>query len=123
QQGNSREPYPWSESTLHNDILATAQKLTLTQIPGELEHYEAHSFHHEAQPGRYLYVQVDRGLRSFGGYILGDAYGGIYRVPEYPRELHIAQQGSLLALSGEKALTVLTRGVPALQVEVGRLLP
>lgn len=123
QQANRHTPYPWSQATLNNDILATAQKLPLTQIPGELEHYELHSFHHEAQPGRYLYVQVDRGLHSFGGYILGNGYGGIYRVPEYPSELRIAQQGSLLALSGQKALTVLTRGVPAIHVEVGRLLP
>ena len=120
---NKGKPYHWSQATLNNDILAASQKLTLTQIPGELEHYELHSFHHEAQPGQYLYIQVDRGLHSFGGYILGNGYGGIYRVPEYPRELRIAQQGSLLALSGEKALTVLTRGVLEMHVEVGRLLP
>ncbi len=44
-------------------------------------------------------------------------------MPDYPSELHIAQQGSLIALSGEKALTVMTRGLPALHVEIGRLLP
>ena len=120
---NHGKPYPWSEATLNNDILATSTALPLTQIPGELEHYELHSFRHEAQPGQYLYIKVDKGLRSFGGYVLGRSFDGIYRVPEYPSELHIAQQGSLLALSGEKALTVLTRGIPAIHVEVGRLLP
>ncbi|MDB6007791.1 MAG: hypothetical protein JWL65_41 [Gammaproteobacteria bacterium] len=120
---NHGKPYPWSEATLNNDILATSTALPLTQIPGELEHYELHSFRHEAQPGQYLYIKVDKGLRSFGGYVLGHSFDGIYRVPEYPSELHIAQQGSLLALSGEKALTVLTRGIPAIHVEVGRLLP
>ncbi|HWW79720.1 MAG TPA: alpha-2-macroglobulin [Steroidobacteraceae bacterium] len=120
---NHGKPYPWSEATLNNDILATCPALPLTQIPGELEHYELHSFRHEAQPGQYLYIKVDKGLRSFGGYVLGHSFDGIYRVPEYPSELHIAQQGSLLSLSGEKALTVLTRGIPAIHVEVGRLLP
>ena len=120
---NHGKPYPWSEATLNNDILATSTALPLTQIPGELEHYELHSFRHEAQPGQYLYIKVDKGLRSFGGYVLGHSFDGIYRVPEYPSELHIAQQGSLLALSGEKALTVLTRGIAAIHVEVGRLLP
>ena len=120
---NHGKPYPWSEATVNNDILATSTALPLTQIPGELEHYELHSFRHEAQPGQYLYIKVDKGLRSFGGYVLGHSFDGVYRVPEYPSELHIAQQGSLLALSGEKALTVLTRGIPAIHVEVGRLLP
>jgi alpha-2-macroglobulin len=117
------QPYAWSESNVNNDIIAAATALPLTQIPGELEHYELHSFRHDAQPGQYLYIKVDRGLRSFGGYVLGTSFEGVYRVPEYPSELHIAQQGSLLALSGEKALTVLTRGVPAMHVEIGRLLP
>jgi uncharacterized protein YfaS (alpha-2-macroglobulin family) len=117
------KPYPWSEASVNSDILATSTALALTQIPGELEHYELHSFRHEAQPGQYVYVKVDKGLRSFGGYVLGKSFEGVYRVPEYPSELHIAQQGSLLALSGEKALTVLTRGLPAIHVQIGRLLP
>ena len=120
---NHGQPYSWSESSVNNDIIATSTPLPLTQIPGELEHYELHSFRHEAQPGQYLYIKVDRGLRSFGGYVLGTSYEGVYQVPEYPSELHIAQQGSLLALSGAKALTVLTRGLPAIHVEIGRLLP
>jgi uncharacterized protein YfaS (alpha-2-macroglobulin family) len=117
------QPYAWSETSVNSDIITASSALPLTQIPGELEHYELHSFRHEAQPGQYLYVKVDKGLRSFGGYVLGTSFEGVYRVPEYPSELHIAQQGSLLALSGEKALTVLTRGIPAIHVEIGRLLP
>ena len=117
------KPYPWSYSNVDNDILAVAKPLPLTQIPGELEHYELHSFRHDAQPGQFVYVKVDRGLRSFGGYILGNSFEGVYEVPEFPSEMHIAQQGSLLALSGDKTLTVLTRNVASLHVEVGRLLP
>jgi alpha-2-macroglobulin len=117
------QPFAWSESSVNNDVIAAATPLHLTQIPGELEHYETHSFRHEALPGQFLYIKVDRGLRSFGGYVLGRSYEGVYQVPDYPSELHIAQQGSLIALSGEKALTVMTRGLPAIHVEIGRLLP
>ena len=120
---NQGKTYPWSYANVNNDILAVARPLPLTQIPGELEHYELHSFRHEAQPGQFVYVKVDKGLRSFGGYILGNSFEGIYQVPEFPSEMHLAQQGSLLALSGEKNLTVLTRNVASLHVEVGRLLP
>ena len=120
---NQGKPYPWSYTNVNNDILAVAKSLPLTQIPSELEHYELHSFRHEAQPGQFVYVKVDKGLRSFGGYVLGSSFEGVYQVPEFPSEMHLAQQGSLLAVSGDKTLTVLTRNVAAIHVEVGRLLP
>jgi len=116
-------PYPWTQQTVTSSILATATPLTLTQIPGELEHYELHSFRHEAAPGEYIYVKLDRGLKSFGGYVLDHSVEEVFSVPEYPRELRIAQQGSLLALSGSKSLTVMTRDVATLCVDIGRLLP
>ncbi len=90
---------------------------------GRTEHYELHSFRHAAEPGRFVYIKVDKGLKSFGGYVLGQSVENILRVPAYPQELRIAQQGSLLALSGDKTLTVMTRDVPAMRVQVGRLLP
>ena len=120
---NAHGPYPWTERTVSSSILATATPLTLTQIPGELEHYELHSFRHEAEPGEYLYVKLDKGLKSFGGYVLDHSVEEVFSVPPYPRELRIAQQGSLLAMSGSKSLTVMTRDVATICVDIGRLLP
>jgi alpha-2-macroglobulin len=116
-------PYPWYPQVVTPDVLAQSEKLPLTQVPGELEHYTLHSFRHGAQPGRFVYVKVDRGLKSFGGYVLAESAERLLQVPEYPRELRIAGQGALLAFSGEKTLTVMTRDVPAMHVEIGRLLP
>ncbi len=116
-------PFPWSQATVTPDILAASPTLPLTQVPGELEHYELHSFRHVAEPGRFVYVKVDKGLASFGGYVLGQSVENILRVPAYPQELRIAQQGSLLSLSGSKTLTVMTRDVAAMRVQIGRLLP
>ena len=68
-------------------------------------------------------MRVQAGLRSFGGYVLGDAVERMLVVPEFPRELSILGQGSLLSLSGEKTLSLFARNVPAMRIEVGRLLP
>ncbi len=116
-------PFRWSSQTVTRDILATASPLQLIPIPGELEHYAVHSFRHEAEPGEYVYVKLDRGLKSFGGYVLGESAEEILQVPAFPREVRIAQQGSLLAMSGSKNLTVMTRDVATLCVDIGRLLP
>ncbi|MEP7242876.1 MAG: alpha-2-macroglobulin [Gammaproteobacteria bacterium] len=121
--GGGARPYPWSEQTASKDILKVSTPLPLAHVAGDRDHYELHSFRVEAQPGEYLYVRVDKGLKSFGGYVLGDTVERVLRVPEYPRELKIAHEGALLPLSGKKTITVMTRDVPAIHVDIGRLLP
>ena len=96
------QPFNWTAANFRPDVLDANARLELTPIPGEREHYELHSLRYAAEPGRYLYVKVDAGLKSFGGYLLGDAIERIIRVPEFPRELSILHQGSLLAMSGDK---------------------
>lgn len=122
-RSSNKQPFPWNSSNLRPEVLRTDTQLQLTQIPGEREHYELHSLRYDAEPGRYLYVKIDSGLRSFGGYQLGETVERIIRVPEFPRELSILHQGSLLSMSGDKTLTLFSRNVAAIRVEVNRVLP
>ncbi|MBB6093303.1 hypothetical protein HNQ60_002181 [Povalibacter uvarum] len=117
------KPFAWDARNFRPEVLNANTRLELTQIPGEQDHYEHHSFRYTADPGRQVYVRVVPGLRSFGGYVLGDAVERILEVPELPRELSILSKGSLLSLSGDKTLSLFARNVPALRIEVGRLLP
>ena len=104
-------------------ILDSSPKAVLEQIPGEQDHYELHSFRHDAAPNTYLYV---RGRQS--AEVLRRLHPGrqsvktVLRVPEFPKEVRIAQQGSLLSLSGDKSVTVMARDVPGIRVEIGRVL-
>ncbi len=116
-------PFAWSQTNLRPEVLNDANKLELTQIPGDREHYEMHSFRYRADPGRHVYVKIDAGLKSFGGYVLGESFERLLTVPEFPRELSILHQGALLSMSGEKTLSLFARNVPAMRIEVGRLLP
>lgn len=123
ERGRPGRPFLWNESNFRAEVLNADTKLPLTQIPGEREHYELHSFRYTADPGRQIYVRIDAGLKSFGGYALGESVERIIQVPEFPRELSILHPGSLLSMSGEKTLSLFARNVPALRIEVGRLLP
>jgi uncharacterized protein YfaS (alpha-2-macroglobulin family) len=116
-------PYPWNVNLVTPEVLATASPLPLNYIANEREHVELHSFALKAEPNSQIYLQVEKGLRSFGGYLMADPVAQVLRMPEYPKEVHIASQGALLALSGQRKLTLFTRDVPALRVQVGRLLP
>lgn len=123
QVGNRRRAFQWSKEQVTPEVLAKAEALALDYVPNERDHVELHSFGFNAKPGRQFYVQVDKGLKSFGGYLMADAVGRVLTAPEYPKEVHISSQGALLALSGPKKIVYVTRDVPAVRVQVGRLLP
>jgi uncharacterized protein YfaS (alpha-2-macroglobulin family) len=120
---NNHRPFPWNVNLVTPEILASATPLPLAYVANEREHVELHSFALKAEPNAQIYVQVDQGLRSFGGYLMAAPVDQVLQMPEYPKEVRIASQGALLALSGQRKLTLFTRDVPAVQVQVGRLLP
>lgn len=116
--------YDWSNSeAVSESILKAAKKLPLVQMPSERESTETHAFKFAAEPGRYIFVRVEKGLRSVGGYQLASNRDEILRVKRSAPELSIMSKGSLLALSGDKKLPIIVRDLPGVRVEIGRLLP
>lgn len=122
ERSNPGQPYDWSGG-VDNRIVEKSQALALRQIAGERDNSELQSFRYTADPGRYVYLRLEKGLTSFGGYRLAATQERVLRVPDYPRELRVVAMGSLLAMSGPKLLNVISRDVPAMKVEVSRLLP
>lgn len=122
-EDQQNEPTQWYVDQVDADVLKTAKQVDLHAIPAENEYSTSHAFRLDADVGRYLYVTVSKDLRSFGGYRLPKPARNTLLVPEFPKELHIMGEGSLLTLSGEKKIAVMTRDVPGLKVELGRLLP
>ncbi|MEP6549310.1 MAG: alpha-2-macroglobulin, partial [Gammaproteobacteria bacterium] len=122
--GREDLPYGWyNPKEVTDAVLSAAQPLTLEQIPAEREFVESHSFRYHADVGRFLYVQVDKDLRSFGGYLSPRTERFIVAVPPFPPELKILSQGSLLALSGEHKVAALVRDLPGVRIDIARLLP
>lgn len=118
------EPYPWNNpKDITEEVLKQSARLPLEPIAAEREYTETHSFKYRAEVGRYVYVQVKPGIRSFGGYLLGKAVHRVMQVPPFPSELKILSEGALLPLSGEKKVAVLVRDLPGIKVEIGRVLP
>ena len=119
-----KRPYHWGDvRAIGEGLLKQSQALPLKAIPAEREHVALHSYKFEADVGRYLYLKVDKGLKSFGGYQMAETFDRIVRVKPFPKEVRILHSGSLLPLSGERKVPVLARDVPALHYEIGRVLP
>lgn len=118
------EPHAWGDpGEISEAVLKASTKLDLELVAGEREHSEAHAFKYTAPIGRYVYVQVERGLKSFGGYVMAKRVQHVAQVPPFPAQLNILGQGALLAMSGEKTIAVLVRDLPGLQMDIGRVLP
>lgn len=124
KEDERKGPYNWSDpATIGPEILKASQVVKLEQIPNEREYGTVFSFKYKAEVGRSIYVVVKKGLRSFGGYILGKSYDNIGKVPVFPSELRILSEGALLCMSGEKKISVLSRDNAAIRFEAGRILP
>ncbi|MFH1262474.1 MAG: alpha-2-macroglobulin [Pseudomonadota bacterium] len=119
-----KNPYAWRETEATGpEILRASQQMKLDPIETDREFATTHSFKYQADPGRYVYVRIPKGVPSFGGYLLAKEFDAIERVPEFPKELKILGNGSLLGLSGEKKISVMSRDIPAIQFEVAQILP
>lgn len=116
--------YSWpSANEVGPEVLKLSQRLSPSAIPTELEFSTAHAYRIKVEPGRRLYVKLEKGVVAYGDYVLSETADVTLRVPPYPKELSIMHDGAVLSLSGSRKLSVLARNVPNLEIEVGRLLP
>ncbi|QIL83151.1 alpha-2-macroglobulin family protein [Diaphorobacter sp. HDW4A] len=127
--GEPVDKFDWTSAKpaeFNDALLKTANKLTLDALPTERDAAETVSFRMPQATGaggRYLLVRVAKGLKTPGGYQLGEARQVVLKLDPFAPQLSIVSQGSLLALSGEKKLPVLVRDLPGVRVELHRLLP
>lgn len=116
--------FRWRDvSKIGPEILHQSEKVAITPIPTDREFATIHSFKFEAQPKRALYVKLDKGVQSYGGYVLAKTYDTIIKVPEFQRELRIMHDGAILSLSGDKKISVLSNGLEAIRASFARVLP
>ena len=119
QPGN----YDWSEGEIDEALLKKSTPLPLAAMPTEREYIEVHSFKYVAPPNRRVYVRVAKGLKAFGGFILGSSYATVAAVPEIPPLLRFVGDGALLSLRGEHRVSIVSRNVPNARLEIARVLP
>ncbi len=105
------------------EILSVSRRIKLEFLPTDREYASQHSMRFSATPQRFLYIRLKKGIQSVGGYVLAKTFDRISRIPAYPKELEIMAKGGVLSLSGNKQLSIVSRGNVAVQFEVGKVLP
>ncbi|MCX7096987.1 MAG: alpha-2-macroglobulin [Methylococcales bacterium] len=121
--GNTDMAYPWSPDEVTAAVLAKSTPVALDAVPAEQEFSQIHGFRVQVDVGRQLFVKINNGISSFGGYQLPKVELRTLTVQAFPKELHILGEGSLLTLSGEKKIGLMARDLKGIKVELGRVLP
>ena len=123
KQTSEEPPHRWQVSEVSEAVLHKSRPLPLELVPTENDYAELQSFKYHATPGERIYLRIKPGLTSFGGYVLGKPKVRVFTVPDYPKLLRFMADGSLLSLSGSKRVSVVSRNMPGMRVEIGRVLP
>ncbi|QGZ64171.1 MG2 domain-containing protein [Paraburkholderia acidisoli] len=123
EQADDDPPYAWNVDDVSDAVLKQSTPLPLGVTPTETDSAALQSFKYHATPGARIYVRVDAGLKSAGGYLLAAPVTRTLTVPDYPKLLRFVADGSLLSLSGDKRISIVSRNLPGMKVEIGRVLP
>lgn len=113
----------WEPREITADVYTKSQVLRLEPVSTENDYSALQSFRFDAPEGRQVYVRIDAGLVSHGEYVMSHFYDAVMAAPRYPKQAAIQSEGAVLSLSGSRKLSFVTRGVPAIRVQLGQLLP
>ncbi len=117
------ENYEWlSPREVTEQVLGLSKAIPLTLIPGDLETGTLHSFRFVTDDATHLYAKLKKGVEAQGGFVMQEDFDTVAHAPALPQEIKIMHEGSVLALSGERKLSVLSRGVPAIEFQLGRVI-
>ncbi|OXI68046.1 alpha-2-macroglobulin [Burkholderia sp. AU28863] len=122
-QSDDDPPYEWNLVDISDAVLKQSKPLPLEAVPTENDYATLQSFKYHATPGDRIVVRIEGNLKSAGGYLLAEAATTAFTVPDYPKLLRFMADGSLLSMSGSKRLSVVSRNLPGMKVEIGRVLP
>lgn len=116
--------YNWYNTDYVTDmVLSLSKKISISLIPSELDHSSLNSFKFSAPPGSHVYVSLTGNINFYGGYKLADGFNDIFRVKDYPKELGILSEGTILSLSGSRAMAISSRGIQKVQYSLSRIMP
>jgi uncharacterized protein YfaS (alpha-2-macroglobulin family) len=112
----------WKSATdVPDEVVDAARRISFNAAESAKPQDRQHVFRVRVGSDGELYVRIHKGVKAFGDYPLGDDYNAVVRVPALPREVQIEGNGGVLALNGERKLSIRSRGIGAIDFEVARV--
>ena len=118
-----QRPIPWTKENVTDEVLANSQKLPLERIVmPEAPPMEATlALRVAQQPGGKVFLKAPKDTAGPGGFVTAEDFTAITLLPEIPKEAILLGRGGLLALNGERKISVQSRGLDHLRYTVARV--
>ncbi len=116
--------YNWSSvSEVTPAVAAKLEKIDFKTNPTETPYSTLHSFQINAPTNRFLLIKINNQFKGLGGFELANPFSSLLNTYDYPKELQFMTKGSLLSLSSEKKIPLLSRNVEKVLFEIYRIIP
>ncbi len=116
-------PVPWTKDNVTEVVLARSEKLGLELIttPDAPPLVAAMAFRVARQPGGKVFVRIPGATAGPGGFVTAEDFRDVTTLPSIPKEAALTGNGGLMALNGEKKISVRSRGIDHLRYTVARV--
>jgi alpha-2-macroglobulin len=113
----------WTKENVGDEVLAKSKKLELELItsPGAPPMEQGLAFRVPQQPGAKVFLKVPKETAGPGGFVTPEDYREVTTLVPIPRETSVMGNGGLLALNGERKISVQSRGIDHLRHTVARV--
>jgi len=122
QSEKNAKNYFESPREVTSQVLVSAQKVDYELMPNASDDAKNYQLKVDVQAGRQLYLKLESGLTSANGFVQRAYFDRILVAPEYPQEIIIAGEGSILTHSKDQRLAFSTRGISDVQVSIGKVI-
>jgi len=118
-----KHTHHWKSKEVDEFVLTESKPVPFFLLPQEKEDAEQFLFKLKATPNRQLYIKINKGLKSFGDFVLAAHYDQVIKAQEFPKTIKFMYEGSLLSLSGDKKISMVARDLNAVRMELYRIFP
>lgn len=114
---------PWTKDNVTDEVLANSAKLPLERIviPDAPPYESGLGLKVARQPGGKVFLRLPKDTAGPGGFLTAEEYRGVVVLPEIPKEASLLGNGGLLALNGERRISVQSRGLDHLRYTLARV--
>ncbi|MEP1743388.1 MAG: alpha-2-macroglobulin [Kangiellaceae bacterium] len=122
RQGQKSGKSRWqSPRQISHSVLADSELITYRLLENPRDNSRQYNVVIDIPQNRYIYLKLSEGFSSVNGFVHQQQYDSVLRVSNYPKEVKIVGEGSILSYSGNHKLSVLSRGLSALRYRIAQV--
>ena len=120
EYGNLKQ---WTKENVGDEVLAKSRRMELELMvdPDAPPMQPGLVFRVPRQPGGKVFVKLPKETAGPGGFVTPEEYREVTTLVSIPREAELMGNGGLLALNGERKISVQSRGIDHLRYTVARV--